>query len=100
MNSLDVKRMLLQCEATAEVLKSLAHPRRLQLLCHLSDEPRTVGELESLCEISQSQASQFLLRLKKEGLLASEREGKFVRYRIADPKVSKLIQALHRIFCP
>jgi ArsR family transcriptional regulator, virulence genes transcriptional regulator len=38
--------------------------------------------------------------MKSEGLVSARREGKFVFYRIADPKVERLIQALHKIFCP
>jgi ArsR family transcriptional regulator len=91
---------LKQCELTAQVLKSLAHPHRLQLLCHLSQGEKTVSELEVLCQISQSQLSQFLQRMKGESLVMSRRDGKFVFYSIQDRKVLKLIQGLHKIFCP
>ncbi len=89
-----------QCESTSRVLKALAHPRRLQVLCHLSQKPRTVTELEPLCAVSQSQLSQFLQRMKSERLVASRREGKFVFYEIQNPQVLRLIQSLHEIFCP
>jgi DNA-binding transcriptional ArsR family regulator len=88
------------CEQTSKLLKSLAHPQRLQVLCLLSQGRKTVGELESLCRVSQSSASQFLARLKSEGLITSERQGQFVYYRILDVRVLKLIRALHKIFCP
>lgn len=88
------------CEETSRLLKSLAHPQRLQILCHLSQGEKTVGELEKLCGASQSAVSQFLNRMKSEGLVAAEREGQFVSYRILDVRVLKLIQALHKIFCP
>jgi ArsR family transcriptional regulator, virulence genes transcriptional regulator len=96
----DVAAMAEQCESTAQVLKVLAHPQRLQLLCHLSEGERTVSDLERLCQASQSQLSQFLQRMKSEGLVSFRRDGKFVFYSVADPKVLKLIQALHKIFCP
>ena len=92
--------MLRQCEATARVLKHLAHPQRLQILCRLSDGEKTVGELRDLCGASQSLVSQFLGRMKAEKLVACRRDGNFVAYRIEDPKILKLIQALHTIFCP
>ena len=84
---------------TASILKTLAHPQRLQLLCHIADTERTVGELEKLCGASQSAVSQFLGRMKKEGLLSSEKQGQSVTYRIADPRIVKVIQALQRIYC-
>ena len=92
--------MLEQCDEAARVLKALAHPQRLQILCHLAEAERTVGELERLCEASQSLVSQFLARMKAEGLVASRREGQYVKYEVADPKVHKLLRAMQKIFCP
>ena len=100
MNEADLAQMTEQCEVTSQVLKSLAHPRRLQLLCFLSGGARTVTELQTVCGISQSQLSQFLQRMKSEGLVESRRESKFVYYSISDKKVHKLIRAVHKIFCP
>lgn len=88
-----------QCESASRLLKALAHPQRLQILCHLSNGEKTVTELEELCGASQSAVSQFLARMKAEQLIASRRDERYVRYRIADPKVFELIKALHKIFC-
>lgn len=88
-----------QCESASRLLKALAHPQRLQILCHLSNGEKTVTELEELCGASQSAVSQFLARMKAEQLIASRRDERYVRYRIADPKVSELVKALHKIFC-
>ena len=87
------------CESTARMLKLLAHPHRLQLLCHLVDSEKTVGELEDLCGASQSVVSQFLGRMKSEGLVDSSKEGQFVRYRIADRRISRVMKALQTIYC-
>lgn len=100
MNSATANQMIRQCETTARTLKLLAHPKRLRLLCLLSAGEKSVSDLEALCETSQSQLSQFLQRMRSEGLVSARRDGKFVLYRIGDPKVEKLIQALHKIFCP
>lgn len=100
MKAIDVRAMSEQCDSTSRVLKSLAHPQRLQLLCFLSERDHTVSELETLCGASQSLLSQFLQRMKSEGLVGARRDGKFVFYSITDPKVLKLIRALHKIFCP
>lgn len=91
--------MLEQCDAVAHLLKLLAHPQRLQVLCHLSMGEKTVSDLEGLCGASQSQLSQFLQRMKAEGLVSSCRDGMFVRYAIQDPRVLKLMRSLHDVFC-
>lgn len=95
----EVEMLTRNAETAARLLKSLAHAQRLQILCHLSTGEKTVGELEELCGASQSAVSQFLGRMKAEGLLASERRGKFVVYRVTDGNVLKLMRALHKIFC-
>ncbi len=87
------------CESTAAILKALAHPQRLMLLCQLASGPKTVSELEEGCDASQSAVSQFLGRMKSEGLLRSTREAQFVRYEIADERILKTIQALQKIYC-
>jgi hypothetical protein len=58
-----------------------------------------VGELINCCDSSQSQTSQFLMRLKLEGLLEHRRNGRSVFYRIADPRVESVLHALRRCFC-
>ncbi len=99
MKAIEIQAMSEHCDSTSKVLKALAHPQRLQILCFLSERDHTVSELENLCGASQSLLSQFLQRMKSEGLIRSRKDGKFVHYSIADPKILQLIQALHRIFC-
>jgi ArsR family transcriptional regulator len=71
----------------AEVLKTLASPRRLEILHRLESGPRGVNHLaEALC-ISQPNVSQHLAVLRAAGLVEAEREGREVRYRLSDPDV-------------
>lgn len=91
--------MAANCGSAARMLKQLAHPRRLQLLCHLAEGEKSVGELERLCLASQSQMSQFLTRMRSEGLVDCQRQGSNVFYRIQDPRVRELIAAMHKVFC-
>lgn len=100
MNAAKRDPMIEECEATALILKALAHPQRLRLLCHLSQGEKSVSELGELCQASQSHLSQFLQRMKSERLVEARREGKFVYYTIADDRIFKLIQSLHKIFGP
>ncbi|MCB0422180.1 MAG: winged helix-turn-helix transcriptional regulator [Bdellovibrionales bacterium] len=88
-----------QCESVAHTLKILAHPQRLMILCQLTDGPKTVGELEELCGASQSAVSQFLQRMKSEGLVNCERNSQYIYYNIADKDIQKVIQSLYKIYC-
>jgi DNA-binding transcriptional ArsR family regulator len=91
--------MLERSSEVAGILKTLGHPKRLLLLCSLSDGEKAVGEIEQICEISQSQVSQFLKRMEGEGLVSSRRDGNFVYYSIKDERVASLINSLANIFC-
>ena len=71
----------------AEVLKTLASPRRLEILHRLADGPRGVGHLADELRLSQPNVSQHLAVLRAAGLVEAEREGREVRYRLSDPDV-------------
>lgn len=87
------------CEYVAKILKILAHPKRLMILCHLAQAEKSVGQVEDLTKISQSQVSQFLKKMQTEDLIKPRKEGNFVYYSIKDPKIQSLLNAMHSIFC-
>lgn len=84
----------------AELLKSLSNPGRLRILCALVPGEMTVGELEKVLGASQSYVSGQLLRLRGEGLVACERDGRAMYYRLADPRVRPLLERIYEVFCP
>ncbi|MGE5537602.1 MAG: ArsR/SmtB family transcription factor [Gemmatimonas sp.] len=83
----------------ARLLEALANPRRLATLCRLAQGERTVGELAAAEGLSLSALSQHLGKLREEGLVTTRREGQTIHYRLADPRVRKIIEVLHREFC-
>jgi rhodanese-related sulfurtransferase/DNA-binding transcriptional ArsR family regulator len=74
----------------AHVAQAAANPHRLELLDLLVQAPRSVEELAEASAMSVANASQHLQRLKRAGLVHSERRGTTMRYRIADPAVARL----------
>jgi ArsR family transcriptional regulator len=88
-----------RCDIVAPVLRTLAHPVRLKILSQLIRRERSVNELTDACGTSQSAMSQFLKRMKSEGLVDSRRESTFIFYRIADPKLHRLMRAMSDIYC-
>ncbi|MDQ7029932.1 MAG: metalloregulator ArsR/SmtB family transcription factor [Ardenticatenia bacterium] len=74
----------------AHIGKALANPHRLELLDLLVQAPRTVEELAREANMSVANTSQHLQRLKQARLVMSEREGVHIRYRVADPAVTRL----------
>jgi len=83
----------------AALLRSLANPDRLLLLCHLVEGECNVSTLESLTGIRQPSLSQQLGVLRDEGIVATRREGKFVYYRVASAPALAVLRTLHETFC-
>ncbi len=74
----------------AQVASAMANPHRLELLDLLTQAPRTVEELARESDMSIANTSQHLQRLKQARLVIDEREGLYMRYRLADPAVARL----------
>jgi DNA-binding transcriptional ArsR family regulator len=71
----------------AEILRTLANPRRLEILHRLAEGPCEVGRLAEEIGASQPNVSQHLSVLRAAGLVEAERDGREVRYRLTDPDV-------------
>src|SRR5215467_12759260 len=81
----------------AAVAKSLAHAHRLELLEQLAQGERSVEVLAQRTGLSVANASQHLQQLRRAGIVAARREGKFVFYVLADDAVLDLLSALRQI---
>jgi ArsR family transcriptional regulator, virulence genes transcriptional regulator len=97
---MDKKRQKLDSAVT--LLKLLSHPVRLSILCNLLHN----GEM-SVTKIvdaeagaaGQSQISQFLGKMRSDGLVRSRKEAQTVFYKIDSPQAKKVVQALYDIYC-
>src|ERR1051326_8566516 len=68
----------------AAVAKTLAHAHRLELLEQLAQGERSVEVLAQRTGLSIANASQHLQQMRRAGVVASRRDGKFVYYRLPD----------------
>ena len=71
----------------ADVLKTLSNPKRLEIVHLLAGGPREVGKLAEELGISQPNVSQHLAIMRSAGVVEAERDGREVRYRLADPEI-------------
>jgi ArsR family transcriptional regulator len=81
----------------AAVAKAVAHPHRLELLEQLAQGERRVEVLADRTRLSVANASQHLQHMRRAGLVAARRQGKFVFYRLTDDAVLDLLASLRRI---
>jgi ArsR family transcriptional regulator len=91
----------LEAGRAAAVMKSLSNEARLLVLCHLSEASElSAGELTRRVGLSQSALSQHLARLRENGLVTTRKEAQTVFYRVAEPKVQRVLALLHELYCP
>lgn len=95
----DLELLRANAGAAGQLLKALANPDRLLLLCQLSQGERNVSELETLLGIVQPTLSQQLAVLRREDLVATRRDGKQIYYRISSPAALAVINTLYEQFC-
>lgn len=81
------------------LLKTLANPDRLLLLCQLTQGERCVSELESLLDIRQPTLSQQLSVLREEQLVTTRRDGKQIFYSITSEEAIAVMGVLYEQFC-
>ena len=82
------------------LLKVLANPDRLLLLCQLTQGPHCVSDLKTTLAIQQPTLSQQLGVLREEQLVTTRREGKQIFYSIASDEAMAVMQVLYQLYCP
>ena len=86
--------------AACDLLKALASPNRLKILCHLLGGEKSVGQVATLVGIRETAASQHLGLLRRDRLVDCRRAGQTVYYRMVSPTAERIIAVLHDAFCP
>lgn len=96
---IEMDEMKKNAEEVAELLRVMAHPERLMVLCQLTQSEMGVGQLQQGSTLSQSAFSQHLTVLRKHGIIQARKESQQVFYRLADSRITALIQSLQNVFC-
>lgn len=95
----DLEKMEENVETASQLLKAIASPNRLMLLCALAEGEKSVSELADVLDLRQATVSQHLARLRQEDLVETRREAQSVFYSIADKTAEKIIQLLYKRYC-
>jgi ArsR family transcriptional regulator len=81
----------------ATVARAVGHAHRLEILEHLAQGERGVEALSARVHLSIANTSQHLQHLRRAGLVASRRNGKFILYYLSDETVLKLLASLRHV---
>jgi len=83
-------------EIKARIIAVLANPKRLEIVDLLGHRERTVSELTEALGLAQAATSRHLAVMRKTGIVETRKEGNFVHYRLADPKIAAACGVMNR----
>jgi DNA-binding transcriptional ArsR family regulator len=86
-------------ERAARMLRAMAHPLRLRILCLIGTGETSVQDIVAAVGTSQSNVSQHLAILREKAVLHTRKAANRVYYRIGDERILQLIGMLHEVFC-
>jgi ArsR family transcriptional regulator len=99
-STLDLEAFERQATKVADLLRALANERRLMILCKLLEGGEVnVTALAEAVGLSPSALSQHLAKMREEDIVAYRRESQTIWYRIADPRIERLLTTLHSLYC-
>ena len=95
----DVLALREQAGEVSSMLKQLANPDRLLIVCQLAQQAFSVSQIEQLTGIAQPTLSQQLTILRQAKLVVARREGRQMYYSIQDQRLMRLLQVLYQLYC-
>jgi DNA-binding transcriptional ArsR family regulator len=93
------EQMARHADEAAALLKALAHPARLLVLCQLVEGESSVGELQPITGLSMSALSQHLAVLREMELVTTRRESQTIYYSLAEGPAMGVLDALYAAYC-
>ena len=79
----------------AQMLKSVAHPARIEIINHLVEKKNlSVNDLKNRLDITQSMTSQHLAILKNAGIVDCEKKANVCNYFIRNKNILKLLDCV------
>lgn len=88
-----------QVDTATEILKSVAHPIRLKILCFLLEGEKNVGEIEQKFGSTISNISQHLTVLRKADIIIRRKDANFMYYSLKDKKIVIFMETIKTLFC-
>ncbi|MEO1628714.1 MAG: metalloregulator ArsR/SmtB family transcription factor [Bacteroidota bacterium] len=82
-------------QESAEILRALAHPLRMQILEFIDQNKSiNINKIYNTLNLEQSITSQHLRILRVAGIVDTNREGKFIHYSINYGKIANVLKAI------
>lgn len=86
-------------DQACDLLKALANPHRLMIVCSLLEREQSVGALAQTLGVRETLASQHLGLLRRDGLVTARRDGQTVYYGLQSQAARAVVETLSDLFC-
>lgn len=96
---IELQKLEENARRASTLLKAMSNQHRLMILCQISNEEKSVGELEEIIGLSQSALSQHLARLRRDNLVQTRRDAQTIYYSLKGTEASKVIETLYNLYC-
>ncbi|WP_068084629.1 ArsR/SmtB family transcription factor [Polycladidibacter stylochi] len=96
---MDIAQLEQNAEEAAKLLSSMAHPKRLMVLCKLLQGECAVGDLAQSVNLSQSALSQHLAKMRANNLVNTRREAQTIYYSLASSEIEAVLNTLYGLYC-
>jgi ArsR family transcriptional regulator len=84
-------------ELQAELCKTIANPRRLEILNALRDGEKRVGDLVAILGVAKANVSQHLAFMRHKGIVRTRKEGVYIYYSLANPRILKACSIMKEV---
>jgi len=81
----------------AQLLKTIAHPRRLEIIHLLRDQSLSVNQIVTMLDLPQANISQHLQILRQNQVVNTTKKGKHIFYQLAHPNFIKASDIIRQI---
>jgi DNA-binding transcriptional ArsR family regulator len=82
----------------SSLFQAIGQPARLQILLAIGESEACVCHLEATFGWRQAYLSQHLMLLRKVGLLLERREGRYIFYRLNDPRLLNMLRQMAELW--
>ena len=81
----------------AGICQALSDPKRILILYALDEQSRHVTELAADLGLPQPTVSRHLRTLRQQSLVAAQRDGTWVTYRLADRRIIQVLDMMRQV---
>ena len=96
---MNIKDMQRAAADASRLMESLSSENRLMILCQLAEGEKSVGALAASLRLRHAAVSQQLALLRKDGLVATRRDGQTIHYSLRGTAARRVIGLLYELYC-